>query len=78
MLDGDHARLVEAVLPVCAQYGLALAGGYAIKAHQLVDRPSEDIDFATAASAPSGEIMSALARAYRASGCEVQILDVDL
>jgi hypothetical protein len=42
MLEGDHARLVDVVLPVCAEYGLALAGGYAIKAHHLVDRPSED------------------------------------
>ena len=33
MLYGDHARLVEAALPVCAAYGLAIAGGYAVKAH---------------------------------------------
>jgi hypothetical protein len=78
VLDGDHARLVEAALPVCAEYGLALAGGYAVKAHQLVDRPSEDIDFATAASAPLDEIMSALARAYEEAGCAVRVLDVDL
>jgi hypothetical protein len=78
MLDGDHARLVAAALPVCAKYGLALAGGYAIKAHHLVDRPSEDIDFATAATASMDEIMSALASSYRAAGCDVQVLDVDL
>jgi len=47
LLDGDHALLVEAALPVCSRYGLAVTGGYAIKAHGLVDRPSEDIDFAT-------------------------------
>src|SRR5215469_11359793 len=52
MLDGDHQALVDAALPVCGQYGLAVAGGYAIKAHGLVDRPSEDIDFATATAAP--------------------------
>ena len=28
MLDGDHKALVDAALPVCAQYGLAVAGGY--------------------------------------------------
>jgi hypothetical protein len=39
VLDGDHARLVQAVLPVCAAYGLAVAGGYAIKAHGLAERP---------------------------------------
>jgi hypothetical protein len=47
MLEGDHALLVQAAMPVCTQYGLALAGGYAIKAHGLVDRPSDDVDFAT-------------------------------
>jgi len=77
MLDGDHARLVDVVLPVCAEYGLAIAGGYAIKAHRLVDRPSEDIDFATAAAAPLEEIMAALAGAYREAGCQVQVLDVE-
>jgi hypothetical protein len=28
VIEGEHALLVEAALPVCAQYGLALAGGY--------------------------------------------------
>jgi hypothetical protein len=51
MLEGDHRALVEAVLPVCSRYGLAVAGGYAVKAHGLVERPSEDIDFATGAAA---------------------------
>jgi hypothetical protein len=78
VLDGDHARLVASALPVCAKYGLALAGGYAIKAHHLVDRPSEDIDFATAATASMQEIMAALASSYRADGCDVQELAVDL
>ncbi|MCZ7473305.1 MULTISPECIES: hypothetical protein [unclassified Micromonospora] len=32
--------------------GLMLAGGYAMCAHDLVDRPSQDIDFATAAALP--------------------------
>jgi len=77
MLDGDHALLVEAALPVCAQYGLAVAGGYAIKAHGLVDRPSEDIDFATAATASLDEIMTALADTYTRAGYRVEVLAVD-
>jgi len=76
MLDGDHARLVEAALPVCAAYGLAIAGGYAVKAHGLVERPSEDIDFATATSASLDEIVTALAGAYTSAGYEVDVLDV--
>ncbi|HZI73791.1 MAG TPA: nucleotidyl transferase AbiEii/AbiGii toxin family protein, partial [Gemmatimonadales bacterium] len=55
-------------------YGLALAGGYAIKAHGLVTRPSDDVDFATGHGAPVEEITEALADAYRRAGFEVQVL----
>jgi predicted nucleotidyltransferase component of viral defense system len=77
MLEGDHRALVEAVLPVCSRYGLAVAGGYAVKAHGLVERPSEDIDFATGAAAPVGEIVAELAAAYRVAGFTVQVLDAE-
>jgi Nucleotidyl transferase AbiEii toxin, Type IV TA system len=77
MLDGDHKALVQAVLPVCSRYRLAVAGGYAVKAHGLVERPSEDIDFATATAAPIEEIVAALGAAYRAAGFTVQILDAE-
>jgi hypothetical protein len=77
MLDGDHKALVDAALPVCARYGLAVAGGYAVKAHGLVQRPSEDIDFATGTAAPMEEIVAALAAAYRTVGFEVRVLDVE-
>jgi hypothetical protein len=75
VLDGDHKALVDAVLPVCTRYGLAVAGGYAVKAHGLVERPSEDIDFATGTAAPMEEIVAALDAAYRTAGFEVQVLD---
>jgi hypothetical protein len=74
LLAGDHALLVEAALPVCANYGLAITGGYAMKAHGLVDRPSEDIDFATSHLAPVEEITEALAEAYRQAGCQARML----
>lgn len=77
MMEGDHAQLVQVALPVCVTYGLAVAGGYAIKAHGLVERPSEDIDFATSTDASLGEIVAALASAYRQAGFEVQVLDAD-
>jgi hypothetical protein len=75
VLDGDHKALVDAALPVCARYGLAVAGGYAVQAHGLVERPSEDIDFATGTTAPIEEIVAALAAAYRTAGFKVQVLD---
>ena len=77
MIDGDHRALVEAVLPVCSRYGLGVAGGYAVKAHGLVERPSEDIDFATGTAAPVAEIVDALAAAYRSAGFTAQVLDAD-
>jgi hypothetical protein len=77
MLDGDHKALVETVLPVCSRYGLGVAGGYAVKAHGLVERPSEDIDFATGTTAPVEQIVDALADAYQAGGFGVQILGAD-
>lgn len=77
VFDGDHKALVDAALPVCARYGLAVAGGYAVKAHGLVERPSEDIDFATGTGAPIEEIVAALAAAYRTVGFEVQVLDAE-
>ena len=54
-----------------------MAGGYAVKAHGLVERPSEDIDFATGTAAPTEEIVAALAAAYRTVGFEVQVLDAE-
>lgn len=77
MLDGDHKALVQAVLSVCTRYGLGVAGGYAVKAHGLVDRPSEDIDFATGTAAPVAEIVDALAAAYREAGFTAAVLDAD-
>jgi hypothetical protein len=74
LFEGDHALLVETALPVCSQYGLAVTGGYAIKAHGLVDRPSDDVDFATRHLAPVEEITEALATAYRDAGLQVRVL----
>jgi Nucleotidyl transferase AbiEii toxin, Type IV TA system len=75
LLAGDHALLVEVALPVCARYRLGIAGGYAMKAHGLVDRPSEDIDFATSHPAPVEEITEALAADYRQAGCQARVLN---
>jgi hypothetical protein len=58
---------------------LAVAGygrrKYSCKAYGLVERPSEDIDFATGTAAPIEEIVAALAAAYRTAGFEVQVRD---
>jgi hypothetical protein len=43
-----HERLARLGLEAAAQYGFALAGGYAIQAAGFLERPSEDVDLFTA------------------------------
>ena len=54
-LDGlppAHRRVLLDGLPVFERYGLLLAGGYAFRAHEIVHRPSQDLDFATSDGTP--------------------------
>jgi predicted nucleotidyltransferase component of viral defense system len=69
-----HRRVLDAALDTCYTHGLVLAGGYAMRAHGLVDRPSQDIDFATFSASSLEETADALAAAYRAAGFDVATL----
>lgn len=42
-----HARLLADVITLGSPYPLVLTGGYAVRAHRLVSRPSQDLDVAT-------------------------------
>lgn len=42
-----HARLLADVIALGSPYPLVLTGGYAVRAHRLVNRPSQDLDVAT-------------------------------
>ncbi|WP_329565306.1 nucleotidyl transferase AbiEii/AbiGii toxin family protein [Kitasatospora sp. NBC_01266] len=47
-MDELHARLIRICLAALADdFGFALAGGYAIQAHQIVNRLSDDVDLFT-------------------------------
>ncbi|MEV5744763.1 nucleotidyl transferase AbiEii/AbiGii toxin family protein [Microbispora rosea] len=46
-MDDFHRRLATIALRVAADHGFALAGGYAVQAHGVLERPSEDIDLFT-------------------------------
>lgn len=74
-MDPVHQRLAEIGLRVAARYGFALAGGYAVQAHGILDRPSEDIDLFTAWERRDdfGTAVDAVLDAYRASGYTVEI-----
>lgn len=63
-MDEVQRRLAEIALDVAAEYGFGLAGGSAVHAHGILERPSEE--FATA--------VSAVRNAYRRHEYEVTVL----
>jgi hypothetical protein len=45
LMDEQHRRLIKIGLDALAEdFGYALAGGYAVLAHRIVDRLSDDVD----------------------------------
>ncbi|HEX2315727.1 MAG TPA: nucleotidyl transferase AbiEii/AbiGii toxin family protein [Thermomonospora sp.] len=66
-----HRRLLDAGRGPCREYGLFLAGGYALKAHGLVGRPSGDLNLAAALAVPVAEAAGVLAGRYRGDGLTV-------
>ncbi|MEV6757664.1 nucleotidyl transferase AbiEii/AbiGii toxin family protein [Streptomyces sp. NPDC051214] len=59
-LSDLHRRLLADVLTVGSPYPLVITGGYAVQAHGLVDRFSQDLDVATENPAPMEEIARAV------------------
>ncbi len=70
-----HRRLLQVGLEAGADLGLVLAGGYALMAHGLVDRPSQDVDFATSSALPMADIVARLGTAYRTAGFTVEPIE---
>jgi hypothetical protein len=68
-------KLAEMGLRVAGRYGFALAGGYAVQAHGILDRPSEDIDLFTAWERRSDFTVAVevVVDAYRAHGYAVAV-----
>jgi hypothetical protein len=46
-MEPGHRRIAEIALAAAGEYGLALAGGYAVRAHGMGTRPSGDVDLFT-------------------------------
>ncbi|MFF4760520.1 hypothetical protein [Streptomyces sp. NPDC001292] len=65
-------RLVGDLLAVGAPYGLALAGGDAVRAHGLVDRPGRDVDVATESPVETGDIVAAVRAGLEERGWRVR------
>ncbi|MFF9012392.1 nucleotidyl transferase AbiEii/AbiGii toxin family protein [Streptomyces sp. NPDC014870] len=70
-----HTRLLADVIALGSPYPLVLTGGYAVRAHRLVNRPSQDLDVATENPAPMADIAAALCSGLKARGWKVQALE---
>ncbi|MFF8868429.1 nucleotidyl transferase AbiEii/AbiGii toxin family protein [Streptomyces sp. NPDC015139] len=71
-----HARLLADVLAIGSPYPLVITGGYAIQAHELLARPSQDLDVATENPAPMEEIVRTLADGLTARGWHIEVIEV--
>ena len=54
---------------------LLLAGGYAFRAHEILHRPSQDLDFATRDDTPLPEIAAHVQRAFQRAGYSVRLVE---
>ncbi|MCP9213392.1 nucleotidyl transferase AbiEii/AbiGii toxin family protein [Streptomyces sp. NEAU-Y11] len=72
-----HRRLLTDVLAIGTPYPLVITGGYAVQAHGLVDRLSQDLDVATENPAPMADITHALTAGLTDRGWQVREIGVD-
>ncbi|MBO1337842.1 nucleotidyl transferase AbiEii/AbiGii toxin family protein [Streptomyces sp. VRA16 Mangrove soil] len=71
-----HARLLADVLAIGSPYPLVIMGGYAVQAHRLVSRPSQDLDVATENPAPMTDIATTLREGLEARGWQVEDVEI--
>ncbi|MEU7044178.1 nucleotidyl transferase AbiEii/AbiGii toxin family protein [Streptomyces varsoviensis] len=72
-----HRRLLTDVLAVGGAYPLALTGGYAVQAHGLVDRLSQDLDVATENPDRMEDIAAVVLTGLEERGWRVRALETD-
>lgn len=65
------------MIDIGAPYPLVLTGGYAVQAHGLVQRLSQDLDVATENPAPMAQIVARLEQGLATRGWRVRVMDVD-
>ncbi len=74
-LPAGHLRVLLDGLSVFEQHGLLLAGGYAFRAHEIVYRPSQDLDFATGNHEPLPEIAAHVRQAFVSAGYGTRVVE---
>lgn len=76
-LDPLHRRLLADVLSIGSPYPLVLTGGYAVQAHGLVQRLSQDLDVATDNNDPMDQIAATVTAGLRDRGWQVHVVEAD-
>lgn len=76
-LSALHRRLLADVLALGSPYPLVITGGYAVQAHGLVDRLSQDLDVATENPAPMADIARTLQEGLSERGWHVTVISTD-
>lgn len=71
-----HARLLADVLALGSPYPLVLTGGYAVQAHELLERVSQDLDLATESPTPMDEIAQAVRAGLTERGWQVAEVEI--
>jgi Nucleotidyl transferase AbiEii toxin, Type IV TA system len=74
-LPAAHLQVLRDGLPVFERFGLLLAGGYAFRAHGILNRPSQDLDFATGNAIPLQEIAQHVLRAFESVGYSTRLVE---
>ncbi|KUM95742.1 hypothetical protein AQI95_43040 [Streptomyces yokosukanensis] len=72
-----HRRLLADVLAIGTPYPLVITGGYAVQAHGLVDRLSQDLDVATENPAPMDQIIRTVHAGLTDRGWTVHEIETD-
>ncbi len=75
-MEPRHERIARIALAAGARYGLALAGGYAVAAHGMGNRPSGDVDLFTSwqRRGEFPELTAAVVAALEAAGYKVSVI----
>jgi hypothetical protein len=76
-LNDLHRRLLRDVLEIGNALPFVITGGYAVQAHGLVDRLSQDIDVATNSFQSMEEIASVLVEGLIAHGWQVHVIGIE-
>ncbi|MEU8192671.1 nucleotidyl transferase AbiEii/AbiGii toxin family protein [Microbispora amethystogenes] len=73
-MDDFHRRLAGIALTAATDHGFALAGGYAVQAHGVLERPSEDIDlFTSSVRDDFSEGVAKICDAYLEHGLAIKV-----